>query len=56
MKRTWISMIMFSTSYLFLSTPISAAAESSFDRKEDVIYGRKYGTALTMDVFTPTEG
>jgi acetyl esterase/lipase len=28
-------------------------AEPSFDRKEDVIYGRKYGTALTMDVFTP---
>jgi len=25
----------------------------SFDRKVDVVYGRKYGTALTMDVFTP---
>jgi acetyl esterase/lipase len=24
-----------------------------YDRKEDVIYGRKFGTALTMDVFTP---
>ena len=23
------------------------------DRKEDVIYGRKFGSALTMDVFTP---
>src|SRR5579875_1161304 len=23
------------------------------DRKEDVVYGRKYGMALTMDVFTP---
>lgn len=30
-----------------------AAEEPQFDRKEDVIYGRKYGTALTMDVFTP---
>ena len=30
-----------------------AADESSFTRKEDVIYGRKFGTALTMDVFTP---
>jgi acetyl esterase/lipase len=29
------------------------AAEPLFDRKEDVIYGRKYGTALTMDIFTP---
>jgi acetyl esterase/lipase len=25
----------------------------AYDRREDVIYGRKYGTALTMDVFTP---
>ena len=24
-----------------------------FTRQEDVIYGRKYGTALTLDVFTP---
>jgi acetyl esterase/lipase len=31
----------------------AVAADPSFDRKEDVIYGRKYGTALTMDVFTP---
>ena len=29
------------------------AGEPAFDRKEDVIYGRKFGTALTMDVFTP---
>jgi acetyl esterase/lipase len=32
------------------------ADESAFTRKEDVIYGRKYGTALTMDVFTPKQG
>lgn len=25
----------------------------AYDRKEDVIYGRKYGVALTLDVFTP---
>jgi acetyl esterase/lipase len=31
------------------------ADEPTFTRKEDVIYGRKYGTALTMDVFTPKE-
>ena len=29
------------------------ADEPAFDRKEDVIYARKFGTALTMDVFTP---
>ncbi|MDB6059488.1 MAG: Prolyl oligopeptidase family protein [Verrucomicrobiales bacterium] len=28
-------------------------AETKFKRKQDVIYGRKFGTALTMDVFTP---
>jgi acetyl esterase/lipase len=30
--------------------------EPNFTRTEDVIYGRKHGTALTMDVFTPKEG
>ncbi len=30
-------------------------AEESYTRKQDVIYGRKYGTALTMDVFTPKQ-
>lgn len=34
--------------------PVVDAAESTFERQEDVIYGRKFGTALTMDVFTPT--
>ena len=33
--------------------PITSAEDAAFNRKEDVIYGRKYGTALTMDVFTP---
>jgi acetyl esterase/lipase len=26
---------------------------TAFDRKVDVVYGRKFGTALTMDIFTP---
>lgn len=30
-------------------------ADEPFTRREDVIYGRKFGTALTMDVFTPKE-
>ncbi len=33
---------------------IASANEPSFTRQEDVIYGRKFGTALTMDVFRPT--
>jgi acetyl esterase/lipase len=38
---------------LVSSTSIAAAEDVAFNRKEDVVYGRKYGTALTMDVFTP---
>jgi acetyl esterase/lipase len=30
-----------------------AADDAAFTRKQDVVYGRKFGTALTMDVFTP---
>ena len=36
----------------FLIPAFSPAAEN-FSREQDVIYGRKYGTALTMDVFQP---
>lgn len=39
--------------------PVFAASLSAddveFSRQEDVIYGRKFGTALTMDVFTPKQ-
>ena len=34
---------------------VSADEPAKYTRKEDVIYGRKYGTALTMDVFTPAQ-
>ncbi len=30
-----------------------ADEKPAYDRKEDVIYGRKFGMALTLDVFTP---
>ncbi len=37
-----------------LLTSLSFGQDSpSWTRKEDVIYGRKYGLAMTMDVFTP---
>lgn len=29
------------------------AQDAAFTRTEDVVYGRKYGTALTLDVFAP---
>ena len=33
--------------------PTPAAEKELYTRQEDVIYGRKDGMALTMDVFTP---
>jgi acetyl esterase/lipase len=39
-----------------LTAPASADDKPAFERQRDVIYGRKYGTALTMDVFTPSSG
>src|SRR5262249_59797535 len=38
-----------------VGVPAPAQDVASHTRKEDVIYGRKFGTALTMDVFTPKE-
>src|SRR3989442_6696971 len=32
---------------------VRAADEPNYTRAEDVIYGRKFGTALTLDVFAP---
>jgi acetyl esterase/lipase len=37
-----------------LASQHAATAEEAYRRKEDVIYGRKHGTALTLDVFQPT--
>lgn len=49
--RTSLIFIL-ATSLMHLST-VGWAADPSFDRLQDVIYGRKFGTALTMDIFTP---
>src|SRR5918993_1544040 len=35
--------------------PAAAQPGPGYTRTEDVIYGRKFGTALTMDVFTPAK-
>jgi acetyl esterase/lipase len=40
---------------ILLSAAAGRCEEPGFSRKEDVIYGRKSGVALTMDVFTPKE-
>lgn len=51
MGRTFRWGLLLAIAPLGLSRPIRA--EEPFTRKSDVIYGRKFGTALTMDVFTP---
>jgi acetyl esterase/lipase len=44
---------LFSTlAFAIMSMPV--IADEAVSRTEDVIYGRKFGTALTMDVFAPT--
>jgi acetyl esterase/lipase len=40
---------------LILAQAAPPKDEPAFTRKEDVIYGRKFGTALTMDVFIPNK-
>ena len=55
MTRYQSPILLVTAAILVSSTPIASADEATFNRKEDVIYGRKYGTALTMDVFTPTK-
>src|SRR5947208_1827485 len=51
MRRLWILLAV-----LTLLAPAGARAqEAEFRRKEDVIYGRKFGLAMTMDVFTPAK-
>ena len=48
-------MKSFFTALLLMAAlcPARAQTNASFTRTEDVIYGRKFGTALTLDVFQP---
>lgn len=46
-------MKTFRTAFVLLLLSFHALAESHFKRTEDVIYARKFGTALTMDIFQP---
>jgi len=40
---------------LCFAVTVAFAQAPAFNRTEDVIYGRKFGTALTMDVFQPVK-
>lgn len=54
MKKTGTGLLLFAT--LWAGAGEVQADEPAFTRREDVIYHRKFGTALTFDVFTPKEG
>jgi acetyl esterase/lipase len=54
MRRPLVSLLLASL-FFAVAAPCFAQDAPAFDRKRDVIYGRKFGTALTMDVFTPKE-
>ena len=40
---------------ILCAAPVHGADDPIYTRKEDIIYGRKGGVALTMDVFTPKQ-
>ena len=46
---------VFCLSAMLINVSVNVFAEEAYTRTEDVIYGRKFGTALTMDVFTPKQ-
>jgi acetyl esterase/lipase len=53
-RRRVVMWLVLSAGSLAAPNP-ARADDPAFTRKEDVIYGRKFGTALTMDVFTPRD-
>jgi acetyl esterase/lipase len=56
MNRITMAMLLGLAALIGLGPTDAPADEPDHGRREDVIYGRKYGTALTMDVFSPKEG
>jgi len=54
LERGWFCFIL-GVCLWFVTVPIALADEPA-TRTQDVIYGRKYGTALTLDVFAPRQG
>jgi len=50
-SRYWLPLALLLT----LAPAAARGADETFTRTEDVVYGRKYGSALTFDVLTPKE-
>jgi acetyl esterase/lipase len=45
--------VVFAMGLVVSSMSSALRADDAVERTEDVVYGRKFGTALTLDVFTP---
>jgi acetyl esterase/lipase len=52
-KNSFMQKFVISCLLVSLTFISSAETKANFKRTEDVIYGRKFGTALTLDVFQP---
>ena len=46
---------LFALAFLLLLPSLRAEEPATFTRTEDVVYGRKFGTALTLDVIQPAK-
>ena len=55
MWKSCLRSIVLLFAIVALPCSVGSADDAAFERTRDVIYGRKHGTALTMDVFTPQE-
>src|SRR5207249_2510776 len=53
MRRFLGSTVLACVAAAALVVPTWGQDAATYERQRDVIYGRKFGTALTMDVFTP---
>ena len=56
MTKASTTGILFSLTLVLLTMPLAGASEKvAFKRHSQVIYGRKHGLAMTMDIFVPAE-
>ncbi|MBA3313304.1 MAG: alpha/beta hydrolase [Planctomycetota bacterium] len=53
MIERWLIVLASALVFLPIAAPAQEDKPKTVQREEDVIYGRKYGTALTLDVFRP---
>jgi acetyl esterase/lipase len=52
-RRFGLALLVFGIFSGIVADDVRAQNQAAYDHKVDVVYGRKFGMALTMDVFTP---